>query len=153
MTNIILRFHSILFLLIIIFLSNFAYSSQLIISIPNEPMINKLQKQNRATEYKVNLSEARVYGVMKIPIDWDFKIKYLDLTQIEASAGHGSGYLSIEDIKEGILMDFLIIELESNSKQFNIKIDFEFENSMTDEITHIVFNKKDLIIKNYTSCP
>ena len=103
-------------------------SERYIVTIPGETIIKKLQKDERISEYEVTLSDGRVYGLLKVPEDWEIRIHYDDNPVIEASASHGASQLSVDDINNGAFKEFLSVEKFEGSNDVGIMLRLLLEN-------------------------
>ena len=128
--------------------SNESYSAEKFeVSIPFDKIDVLLKKGDRISAYTVEMNVGRVYSILKIADDWWTKSKDVEIPQLEAWAFHGTGYLSIDDIKkEGFFNKFLVIETWPEEGTFDITVKFTLENLMEEKPKHILIKKKDITI-------
>jgi hypothetical protein len=131
---------------------NLAFGSdKFLVTIPADKLIGHLDAGKRITGYKLQTS-GRIYAVLKIPLDWSVRVlQGVELLPLEAEAGHGAGWLTIEDVKLGAFEDFLIIEVHSErGVELKIKADFSVDIPMQEEKEHFTIDEKDMVM---VPCP
>ncbi len=118
-----------------------------VVSIPAAKLAPYLQDGKRITEYKIRLTTARVYGISKIADDWWIKIMpEIEQLQIEASAGHGASWLTLDDVLKGAFDKFITIEKDKEGGKLQIQADISIDIPSEEKEQHIRIEEKDMII-------
>ena len=120
------------------------------VSIAAEKLLPDLQEGKRITQYKIKLTSAHLYGVQKIQDDWWIQIMPArEEYQIDASAGHGASWLTIDDVRQGALNDIMIIEEDKEGGKLKIAADISIDIPSEEEEKHILIEEKDMLIRPY----
>lgn len=122
-------------------------SDRFLVTIPADKLIGHLDAGKRITGYSIETS-GRIHAVLKIPLDWSIRVMQgVGLLPLEAEAGHGASWLTVEDVKEGAFEGFLVIEaLPERSGELKIKADFSVDVPMKEHKEHFTIEEKDMAV-------
>lgn len=132
---------------ILLFNIAFAFAgSRFLVSVPAEKIIAHMNKGDRIAEYQVEIRFGRVRKILKIPDDWWTKTKDFEEPQLTAWAGHGAGYLTVQDITQGVFSNFIEIDALTENGNFDIRIRLTIDPPRDEDQKRVVLKKKSMAI-------